>query len=206
MRRGAVRLMAVFPPLPAATPRPFAHFRARAQTIGHLPCADVLISAGMVRVFQAGLATAVLLLFGCGASSVKPTDGGDSFVTCDTDPRAVPYAPGLSVRSGQDLFTVRLLSSTPGPPVKGKNRWLVQIEETGTAMPLDGLDVTVAPFMPDHQHDTLAVVVTPGEAGTYTFDPVYLFMSGFWEVRMDIRGESAGQGISDRAVLPACIP
>lgn len=157
-------------------------------------------------VSPVAVATAALLLFGCGASSVKPADGGGSFVTCDTDPRAVPYEPGLSVRSQQDLFTVRLLSSTPGPPVKGKNRWLVRIEETVTATPLDGLDVAVAPFMPDHQHDTLKVVVTPGEAGTYTFDPVYLFMSGVWEVRMDIRGESAGQGISDRAVIPSCIP
>jgi len=160
----------------------------------------------MARHSPAGVATAVLFLFGCGATSVKSTDGGDSFVTCDTDPRAVPYQSGLLVRSQQDLFTVRLLSSTPGPPVKGTNRWLVQIEETATAMPLDGLDVAVAPFMPDHQHDTLKVVVTPGEGGTYTFDPVYLFMSGFWEVRMDIRGESAGAGVSDRAVIPSCIP
>ena len=40
-------------------------------------------------------------------------------------------------------------------------------------------------------------MVTPASAGTYTMAP-YLYMSGYWEVRMTLG--------TDDAMIPICIP
>lgn len=135
----------------------------------------------------------------CGSSGGP----GDSFVTCDTDMRAAPYQPGMSFTSTSGKFVVKLLESTPGPPVKGNNTWTIEVDDSASGMALEGLDITVTPFMPDHGHYSTIVMATAAEAGTYTLHPVYLFMPGVWEVRMDIAGAATA---GDSAILPTCIP
>jgi hypothetical protein len=49
-------------------------------------------------------------------------------------------------------------------------------------------------------------VVTPSGPGTYTLEPVYLYMPGIWNVTMTIVGSMVGTGTTDTAVIPICIP
>jgi hypothetical protein len=113
----------------------------------------------------------------------------------------------MSVMSSAGVFAVELLSSSPGPPVKGQNTWAIKVAEVATGTALDGLDVSVTPRMPDHpSHGTRPVVVTPAVGGTYTLEPVYLYMSGVWDVTMTIVGAMVGAGTTDTAVIPICIP
>ena len=152
-----------------------------------------------------GLLLAVVFSAGCGGGGAANPDG--DFNTCATDTRAVPYHAGMSATSQTGVFTVKLLTSSPGPPIKGQNDWMVEIDETATGLPLAGVDVTVSPFMPDHQHPTTRpVVVTPTGDGTYDFNPVYLFMPGYWEVRLTVSAPTVASGAPDEAMLPICIP
>jgi hypothetical protein len=158
---------------------------------------------------RARVLSALLLLGvgGCGSSAAAPSDPNGDFGMCATDSRATPYQAGMSVMSTTGVFAVELLSSSPGPPVKGKNTWIVRVDEASTGSALDDLDVSVTPRMPDHpSHGTRPVVVTAAGAGTYALDPVYLYMSGVWEVRLTIVGSMVGAGTTDTAVIPICIP
>lgn len=159
----------------------------------------------MVRAF-AFLTAAAVVASGCGGGggAADPVDG---FATCATDSRAMPYHAGMSVPSSDGIFTVKLLRSNPGPPVKGQNTWTVEVDEVDTGAALDGLDLAVVPAMPDHPyHGTEPVVVTPAGTGSYTLEPVYLYMSGVWQVKFTLVGPMVGSGVTDTAVIPVCIP
>jgi len=152
----------------------------------------------------------LLSLAACGQNAGGSPDaaGDDMFLTCDTDTRAMPYRPGMEVDSSAmpPVFAVKLLESAPGPPVKGRNTWTIEIDELSTGAPLDGVALTVMPYMPDHQHGTTPVTVTPAGSGTYTLWPVNLYMSGVWQVRFTIVAADVAGGTTDTAVIPVCIP
>ena len=154
------------------------------------------------------LSALVLLgIGGCGSSAGTSADPNGEFYMCATDARAMPYQSGMSVMSSTGVFAVELLNSSPGPPVKGQNTWIIRVDEVATGSLLDGLDVSVTPRMPDHpSHGTRPVVVTPSGPGTYTLEPVYLYMPGIWNVTMTIVGSMVGTGTTDTAVIPICIP
>ena len=162
----------------------------------------------MNRLF--GLTALVLVAWGCGSSTsttMSPINGTDgSFLTCATETRAQPYQAGMQVASASGALIVKLVSSVPGPPVKGTNTWTIEVDAADTGAAVDGVNVVVAPYMPDHAHGTNPVGVTPaGVVGTYTLMPVYLYMSGYWEVRMTLGGAPVDAGI-DSAMIPICIP
>lgn len=158
----------------------------------------------MIRVVGPTVLVAMVIsLGGCGpgagpsgsSSAINGTDG--SFSTCATEVRATPYVKGMQVTSTSGVLTVKLLESKPGPPVKGTDTWTIEVDEVDTGTPIEGLDVVVVPYMPDHMHGTNPVLVTPAGAGTYTL-AAYLYMSGYWEVRMTLG--------TDDAMIPICIP
>lgn len=143
---------------------------------------------------------------GCGSAApdTQSIDAG-LFYSCATETRAIPYAPGLKRTSMSGAFEAVLVKSDPGPPVKGINVWTVQIFDGSGATPQDGLTVTALPYMPDHRHpSTVIPVVTPKDdgTGTYTLDPVYLFMPGYWEVTLTLQPAT---GAKDSVVFPICI-
>jgi hypothetical protein len=148
---------------------------------------------------------------GCGAGGETPTpinltNADGSFLTCATDTRALPYTAGMQVTSDQGTFIVKLLASTPAPPVKGQNSWSVEVDEADTGAPQGGLSVTVSPWMPDHQHGTTPAEVTAPDSGPYTLSPIYTYMSGLWQIRFTIVGTAVGAGTTDTAIIPICIP
>jgi hypothetical protein len=175
----------------------------------------------MFRVLGSAI-LATLVLGGCGAGTRAPVGAGDAgdddalFVTCDTDESVPPYEPGRQVIStGTGKLAIKWLQNipgppggAPGPPVKGNNTWTVQVEDVETGTALDGLTLTILPWMVLHNHGTLEVTVTPsGEPGQYTLAPMYLYMSGVWDVRFTIVGAPTDVGAaSDTATIKICIP
>jgi len=152
------------------------------------------------------------------------------FVSCAAETRATPYQPGMQVTSANGMFIVKLLSNTftdaSGTTkdeafVKGIDVWSVQTDLASTMAPMDGLAISVAPYMPDHLHGTTPVGVMPvGSDGKYTFSPVNLYMAGYWTVTLTITdtppaadtdpdaGADAAPPapITDTAVLKICVP
>ena len=137
------------------------------------------------------------LELGCGSSGGNPTpstpDAGD-LITCQNDPRAMTYAPGLSVTSTSGTRKYVLLTADPAPPARGTDTWSIKITDTGgTAQP--GLTVGVLPFMPDHGHGTsVNATVTANADGTYTVAPLYFFMPGVWRITFWIGSNQADVG------------
>ena len=127
-----------------------------------------------------------LTLAACGPGAVMTTPDDAASTTCGTDTRGELYAPGMTQTGKDHLLTVKLLTSTPGPPIKGNNNWVITVTDT-TGAPVDGLAIKVIPFMPDHGHGTpILVGVTPMGNGTYDLNPVNLFMAGLWQVSINM--------------------
>ena len=156
-----------------------------------------------------GVIALVAVAGGCGSgdagTSAEAGASTGAFLTCATEKRAIPYQAGMEVASSVGLFEVKLLDSVPGPPVKGNNTWTIEIDDASGAA-LDGLTVSVSPWMPDHGHGTQPVLVTSAGSGRYDLAPVYLYMSGFWQVPVLIKSPTGATGTQDQATIPICIP
>jgi hypothetical protein len=147
---------------------------------------------------------------GCGSNAAGPTDDTD-FVSCADETRATPYAPGMSVTSLNGAFVVKLLNNVfvvngkalSEAPAKGDDTWTLEVDDATTGAPVDGVTMTVNPRMPDQRHGTTPVGVTAAGGGTYTLDPVNLFMAGYWEVTI---GLGAATDAADSAVFRICVP
>jgi hypothetical protein len=170
---------------------------------------------GVVKTVGLGV-TLALGLGGCGgspaASSASPVGTASSsvFSTCDTETRALPYEAGLHVNSSAGSYQVKLVETLPSAAVSGQATWTIEVTAasgSGAANPgapstgqaIDGLDISAAPFMPDHGHGTAPVAVTPKGQGRYELSPVHLFMSGYWEVRLGLKQVPASAGATTPA-------
>lgn len=157
---------------------------------------------GVARCLVAAL---VLPLIGCGSSSAPVSTADGAFTTCSTETRAMPYRAGMQVASTTGTFTVKLLDSNPAPPVKGSDVWTIEVDDAAAA-PVDALAISVTPWMPDHGHGTEPVTVTAEGLGKYGLDPLYLYMHGYWEIRLAIASGTGSSATIEDAVLPICIP
>ncbi|MEO7669740.1 MAG: FixH family protein [Myxococcales bacterium] len=132
---------------------------------------------------------ALLLGQGCGDAAAPYATG--------FDPAAPPTeAPlGTVTSSGTASWTVSVWTA-PAPPRKGVIQVLLRVNDAGGA-PVDGLQVHVIPWMPAHGHGGSRVApVTPQGDGWYLVAPVYLYMSGVWELRTSF------EGFSEDGVVP----
>jgi hypothetical protein len=151
------------------------------------------------------VALSAVLFASCGGGSGTPAAVDSNLYDCTTETRAPPYSAGERFPSVSGAFTGVLVQSVPAPPARDSNSWTVQIVD-GTGAPQDGLAMTATPNMPDHNHPvTVKPLVTPANdgTGTYKLDPVYLFMPGYWEVKLSVQPAT---GPKDTIVLKVCIP
>lgn len=163
----------------------------------------------------AGLAAPLLFMAaaGCGGAS----DNGDAappFAVCAHETRADSYSAGMLKTGKNGNLTAELLSSDPGPPIRGSNAWRLMVKDSA-GNPVDGATIAVTPYMPDHSHGTsVRAVVCPGvddacktaaplPSGTYSIAPLYLFMAGLWQTTLDIR--SADDTVTDSVVFSFCV-
>jgi hypothetical protein len=150
---------------------------------------------------------------GCAGNSSTPTPGpgtgGESGafsgdVSCSDDARVDTYTAKLSKLGANGALDFELTESEPAPPAKGANTWTLTVTD------LDGnaLDGTLAVelVMPDHGHGTsVPPVVSFDEAsGSYTVNPVYLFMPGVWRITVEYYGPADEKPV-DSAAFYFCI-
>jgi hypothetical protein len=141
------------------------------------------------------------ITLGCGGDD----DGGDSHADagydCTTETRADTFVAGLEKVSPTMGYKIRLMESTPAPPKKGDNTWIIQAVDSSET-PLTGATVKVTPFMPDHGHGTpIRAEVTEQMNGNYQATPVNLWMPGLWEVTVEVTANAQ----TDSVVYGICI-
>ena len=105
-----------------------------------------------------------------------------------TESVAFGGAPLVTATGSAGNLTVEVRTS-PSPPARGAISVQYVVRDARTAMALDGLAVTVKPFMPamGHGASVLPTVEAQG-AGVYVVHQVELFMPGYWELRTALRG------------------
>ena len=90
---------------------------------------------------------------------------------------------------------------SPSVPVRGENAAQLTFVD-GLGQAIDGLSVDVVPWMPAHGHGTsVQPVTTATDPGVVVATPVYLYMSGEWQLRMTMSG-----ALEDSAVATVQIP
>jgi hypothetical protein len=140
-----------------------------------------------------------VLLAACGAD-----DGEEPDVDCTKVTGADTFVVGLQKTGQGGALDFKLMSSTPAPPARGDNTWVVQINSTASgAAPLEGAQLQVTPFMPAHQHGSpiqVQVAAMP-DAGQYKLEPVNLWMPGVWETTI----RATAGATTDSAVYKFCI-
>ena len=144
------------------------------------------------------------LLLACGddGSGASP-DAMLAEQNCATDDRAPTFEIGLQV-SGTAGYTLTLEAATPMPAARGDNAWTVSVTDGGGS-PATGLVFAVDPQMPDHGHGTpiTAVATETATQGTYTVDPINLWMPGYWTIEMAL--SNTGGSPVDTATFQVCV-
>jgi hypothetical protein len=114
-------------------------------------------------------------------------------------PLSFPATPFETVTSSGGHLHVDVRWS-PAVPVKGDDAaQLMFSDDSGN--PVDGLSVDVVPWMPAHGHGTsLQPVIASTAPGVLVASPIYLFMSGEWQLRITVTGP-----LNDSAVATAQI-
>jgi hypothetical protein len=105
-------------------------------------------------------------------------------------PASFPGAPIAAIASDTGALHIEI-RSFPEPPVRGQNVGQVTVTDAG-GQPVAGLTLMVLPWMPAHGHGTsVQAIVAPSatEMGVFVANPLYLFMSGEWELRMTFDGD-----------------
>jgi hypothetical protein len=140
----------------------------------------------------------------------QPPPGPMVTYNCAADTRGETFTPGLEKMGSTQAFDYKLMSVDPAPPSRGDNTWVVQISQMSNnvvAGPATNLadTMTVTPFMPDHQHGSpieVQISEDPANPGSYTFDPVNLWMPGVWETTIAIPNSA---GALDKAKYTFCL-
>ena len=90
----------------------------------------------------------------------------------------------------------------PDEPTRGTNAAELTVLSTTTNATVDGLTVTVVPWMPAMGHGaSVKPTVTAKPGGVYVVTGLSLFMPGTWELRTDLAG-----GSTDRVVAIIQVP
>ena len=153
---------------------------------------------------------------GCGGGAANP-DGAsrDADFTVCAGYDAGPYMAGYVTASVGGGYTVALVSVSAMPmdapvvssPAVGFNTFVVAVRDAGGAAPA-GLTMTAEkPVMPKHNHGvaTFPVVVDQG-GGSFEVSAINFFMSGYWELTLNLLPEAGSGGAADEVVLTLCVP
>jgi len=137
-------------------------------------------------------ATLALALGACGSSAAGP-HAPDFSVCANVD--AGPYMAGTTVTSSAGAFAATLVSvstktangATVEVPTVGQSTFTVSVTEAdGSVWP--ALQIKAEkPYMPFHMHGSPNFPTVSGQGGgTYDVSEITFFMSGYWEVTLDL--------------------
>ena len=80
----------------------------------------------------------------------------------------------------------KLVADVFASPVRGVNTMRLHVTDTG-GHPVDGLGLSVTPWMPSHAHGTSVIpIVTATGNGNYVVSELDLFMPGRWQIRVSV--------------------
>lgn len=99
-----------------------------------------------------------------------------------------PEAELTSTTSSAHGLRVAVRTAPDQPPQRGTCAVELRVDDKDGA-PVDGLDVTVVPWMPAHGHGaSVSPTVTAKGGGRYVASDVNLFMAGQWQLRTSFHG------------------
>ena len=122
--------------------------------------------------------------------------------------------PGLVARSQSGVWSVTVASvvttSSDAPPVDapavGLSTFTVAIADMNGAAPAGAVLTAEKPYMPFHGHSASIVPqVTAGPAGRFTISNVSFFMTGLFELGLELQFPGTAAA-GDRVVLTICVP
>ena len=155
-----------------------------------------------LRIGRFLVSAAAITVVGCGGGDQNNNPDG-AFIGCVGATDIDAYSAGMMKTGKSGKLSVELVSSDPGPPIKGINKWNVLVKDAAGA-PLDGAAIKVTPYMPAHRHGTqVDAVVTPASGGVYNIAPLYLYMAGVWQTTLDVT--SSDGATTDSVVFSFCI-
>ncbi len=148
----------------------------------------------------------LLFAAGCGAHDDTHGDAhsdAGTLVGCESDPRVIAVAPGLSVPVPGSTLALEVVSTTPTPPARGTNGWVVRLTSTDPAVAAAAQVAEVTPTMPDHGHgSSVKPSITRRPDGDYEIGAITLAMPGVWSIAFRVQ---LGDGTQATATLSICI-
>ena len=143
-------------------------------------------------------ATEIVVLAALGAFSIAAC--GSNATDMSTPSLNFNGAAAQTVASSSGQLTIDIRWS-PDVPLRGSDAaQLTFLDASGN--PVDGLDLSIVPWMPAHGHGTaVQPEIMPTAPGVQVATPLYLFMSGEWQLRMTITG-----AMDDAAIATVEIP
>jgi hypothetical protein len=112
-----------------------------------------------------------LALFGCSSAGEQERENGGT------------------VLSESGALSIRWECVSGDVPVRGRNRFELSIESTENDEPVEGLTLSMTPFMPAMGHGSSTVpAISEHGGGRYSVSDVVLAMPGRWELRTTISG------------------
>jgi len=106
------------------------------------------------------------------------------------DPRENAAFPLERVTESGELDVV-MRAESGTEPVRGTNTLHLEVTRVSTGDPVDGLALSIVPFMPSMGHGSPSEPRVESEgAGSYRVDDVVLPMPGLWELRTTITAPS----------------
>ena len=129
-------------------------------------------------VYRAVMGVCPVLLLACSSASTQDTP-------------AFPEAPLTTLTSDVGRLRIDLRTSPNQPPVAGLDAVEIVVTDATSGAPVDGLDVTLTPWMPAMGHGaSVTPLLTPMGSGHYRFTDVSLFMPGEWQLRTNFSAHS----------------
>ncbi len=118
-------------------------------------------------------------------------------LACSGGARNETSDAGGTVLSESGALDITWQCTSGDGPARGSNRFEHLVESTDDGAPVDGLTLSMVPFMPAMGHGSATVpTITSLGTGKFGVDDVVLAMPGVWELRTTISGPE-----SDYAVL-----
>ncbi len=106
----------------------------------------------------------------------------------DTRGGSFPEEPYETLTTDDGAFVLEVRTAPHQPPTRGRTEVELRITDA-EGEPLDGVALTVVPFMPDMAHASSSEPeVEPLGDGRYEVGPVDMVMSGRWELLTTIEG------------------
>ena len=108
--------------------------------------------------------------------------------------------PLVTVTSVSGALSIAVFTN-PQPPTNGNVGVRYVITNVASSQPVDGLSLSVVPWMPAMGHGTSVVPsVSAAGAGVYNLTNVYLFMPGQWQLRTVMTGGASDSAVPDLMV------